>query len=207
MCFSPLGAGGGGSPGGSPKGLVHNLLMQFFTLTSAGVKIRDNYGPQRTEGCFMEFEVGIHDGAYKGRLHSHIPFIGCKTLTIRQKTKNDIHGYFRARVEHLFVLLWSRRVVHDTWLGPMSTFAVFAMCTCAFPEVGGFQGGHGKVELLVGAVHALCRNTPIEQKFTGPAEGSFFLSRGTEICKDRARLLHQVLQSDTFKCIEVLRFV
>ena len=30
MCFSPyLGIGMGG---GSPKGLVHNLLVQFFTL-------------------------------------------------------------------------------------------------------------------------------------------------------------------------------
>ena len=26
--------GGGGGGGGSPKGLVHNLLMQFFTLAA-----------------------------------------------------------------------------------------------------------------------------------------------------------------------------
>ena len=35
----------------------------------------------------MEFEVGIHDGAHKGRLYSHVPFIGRKTLTVQQKTK------------------------------------------------------------------------------------------------------------------------
>ena len=36
MCFSPyLGIGCGGGVGGSPKGLVQNLLMQFFTLGSA----------------------------------------------------------------------------------------------------------------------------------------------------------------------------
>jgi hypothetical protein len=29
--------------------------------------------------------------------------------------------------------------------------------------VGGFQGGHGKVELLFGAVRVLCRNTPLVQ--------------------------------------------
>ena len=29
----------------------------------------------------MEFGLGIYDGAYQGRLHSHVPFIGCKTLT------------------------------------------------------------------------------------------------------------------------------
>ena len=39
---------------------------------------------------------------------------------------------------------------------PMGIFAVFAMCMCASPEVGGFFGGHGKVELLFSAVPALC---------------------------------------------------
>ena len=33
MCFSPyLGIGRAGGGGGAPKGLVHKLLMQFFTL-------------------------------------------------------------------------------------------------------------------------------------------------------------------------------
>ena len=44
--------------------------------------------------------------------------------------------------------------------GPMRIFAVFTICMCTFPEVGGCQGGHGKVELLFGAAPALCRNTP-----------------------------------------------
>ena len=46
----------------------------------------------------MEFEVDIHDGAYKGGLHSHVPFIGHNTLTVRQKAYNDIHGYCRGSV-------------------------------------------------------------------------------------------------------------
>ena len=62
--------------------------------TSADVKIWDKYGPQHTKGCFMEFEVGVHDGAYKGRLHSHVPFVGRKTLTMWQKTYMDVHGYY-----------------------------------------------------------------------------------------------------------------
>ena len=41
-----------------------------------------------------------------------------------------------------------------------AVFVVFAMWTRASPEVGGFRGGHGKVELLFGAVRALCKNTP-----------------------------------------------
>ena len=38
MCFSPylgIGRAAGGGGGGAPKGLVHNLLMQFFTLGSS----------------------------------------------------------------------------------------------------------------------------------------------------------------------------
>ena len=46
--------------------------------TSADVKAWDKYGPQRTKGYCMEFEVGIHDGAYKGRLHSHVPFMATR---------------------------------------------------------------------------------------------------------------------------------
>ena len=35
MCFSPyLGIGRAGG-GGSPKGMLHNLFMQFFTLGSS----------------------------------------------------------------------------------------------------------------------------------------------------------------------------
>ena len=37
----------------------------------------DRYGPSRTRGDFFDFEVGGHDGAYKGRIHV-VPFIGRK---------------------------------------------------------------------------------------------------------------------------------
>ena len=47
-CFSPyLGisrTGGGG--GGSPKGLIHNLLMQFFTPCSSTIEV--------FETCFFD---------------------------------------------------------------------------------------------------------------------------------------------------------
>ena len=46
-CFSPyLGIGRTGGGGGSPKGLVHNLLMQFFTPGSSKIEV---------------FETGFYD--------------------------------------------------------------------------------------------------------------------------------------------------
>ena len=42
MCFSPyLGIGYKGR--GSPKGLVHILLMQFFTLGSSKIEVFETY--------------------------------------------------------------------------------------------------------------------------------------------------------------------
>ena len=100
--------------------------------------------------------MGIHDGAYNGRLHFRVPFIGHKTLSVWQKTHNDIHGYCRARVEYLFACLWSWRVVRNIWLGFREDFCCLCHMHGCFPEVGGFQGGHGEIELLFGAVPVLC---------------------------------------------------
>ena len=36
-------AGGGGGGGVSPKGLVHNLLLQFFTLGSSKIEVFETY--------------------------------------------------------------------------------------------------------------------------------------------------------------------
>ena len=50
MCFSlywGIGCGGGG--GGAPKGLVHNLLMQFFTLGSSKIEV--------FETCFYDVVI------------------------------------------------------------------------------------------------------------------------------------------------------
>ena len=68
--------------------------------TSADVLIWDGYGPSRTRGDFFDFEVGGHDGAYKGRIHVIVPFIGRKngTLTARQQCYNDVHGWYGAAV-------------------------------------------------------------------------------------------------------------
>ena len=48
-CFSPylgIRLGGRGGGGGAPRGLVHNLLMQFFTLGSSNIEV--------FETCFFD---------------------------------------------------------------------------------------------------------------------------------------------------------
>ena len=41
-CFSPY-LGIGRTGGGPPKGLVHNLLMQFVTLGSSKIEVYETY--------------------------------------------------------------------------------------------------------------------------------------------------------------------
>ena len=52
---------------------------------SADVMIWDQCGPSRTRGHFFDIEIGAHDGAYKGRLHTALPYIGRKTLSDDQQ--------------------------------------------------------------------------------------------------------------------------
>ena len=42
--------------------------------------IWDQHGPSRTHGQFFNFEVGAHDGAYKGRLHIVVLILGGQLL-------------------------------------------------------------------------------------------------------------------------------
>ena len=64
-------------------------------------------------------KVGSHDGAYNGRTHVIVPFIGRKngTLTTRQQCYNDVHGWYRAHFEQLFARLWHWGLVGNIWRG------------------------------------------------------------------------------------------
>ena len=84
---------------------------------SADVLIWDREGPDVRKGHFFPYECGCHDGAYKGRVHNHCPFIGRKHLTQRQQEYNDVHGNYRARSEHIFARLWTFKIVRDIWTG------------------------------------------------------------------------------------------
>ena len=87
--------------------------------TPADVLIWDGYGPSRTRGDFFDFEVGGHDGAYKGRVHVILPFIGRKTgiLTAWQQSYNDVHEWYRACIEPLFGQLWHWGLFRNIWRG------------------------------------------------------------------------------------------
>ena len=54
-----------------------------------------------------------------GRIHVIVPFIGRKngTLTARQSAYNDVHGWYRARIEQLFARLWHWGLVRNIWRG------------------------------------------------------------------------------------------
>ena len=65
----------------------------------------------------MDYEMGSMDGAYKGRLHVALLFIGRKSLTDGQKEYNNVHGSCRARIEHLFARMWHWGIVRDIWRG------------------------------------------------------------------------------------------
>ena len=73
----------------------------------------------------MDYEIGSMDGAYKGRLHVAWPFIGRKTLTERQKEYNDVHGFYRAHIEHLFARMWHWGIVRNIWRGSDALFMAF----------------------------------------------------------------------------------
>ena len=55
--------------------LVWTLKLGLRTPTLRCGKLS---GPSRTRGGFFDFEVGGHDGAYKGRVHVIVPFVGQK---------------------------------------------------------------------------------------------------------------------------------
>ena len=88
--------------------------------------------------------MSIHDGTCKERLLSRIPFIGRKTLTVWQKTYDDIRGYYGAWREHLFARLWYWRVVRDIWLGSHEDFCCFCHVHVYFPR-GGWSLGETEV--------------------------------------------------------------
>ena len=100
-------------------------------------------------GDFFDFEVGGHDGAYKGRIHVIVPFIGRKngTLTARQKCHNDVHVWYRARIEQLFARLWHWGLVRNIWRGgPNELHFFFSRVAVLPPE---FTELHQSIRILL----------------------------------------------------------
>ena len=53
-------------------------MCDLMLGTSPDVMIWDQREASRTHGQFFDFEIGEHDGAYKGCLHTAVPYIGRK---------------------------------------------------------------------------------------------------------------------------------
>ena len=54
----------------------HALVWPFeLGLRTPTLRSGHLSGPSRTRGGFFDFEVGDHDGAYKGRVHVIVPFV------------------------------------------------------------------------------------------------------------------------------------
>ena len=99
------------------EGCFRRCGTQVLSLVKGHWKSRDHEHQQ--QGVFFDFEVGGHDGAYKGRSHVIVPFIGGKndTLSARQQSYNDVHGWYPARIEQLFAHLWHWGLIRNIWLG------------------------------------------------------------------------------------------
>ena len=52
-------------------------------------------------------------------MHVIVPFIGqtIDTLSARQQSYNDVHGWYRARIEQLFAHLWHWGLIRNIWVG------------------------------------------------------------------------------------------
>ena len=85
--------------------------------TSPDVIIWDRLGPSLAKEQCMLCECGCHDGAYKGCVHFCCPFIGRKYLSNQQDEYDKVHGFYRARSEHIFTRPWSYKVLRDIWMG------------------------------------------------------------------------------------------
>ena len=68
-------------------------ICDLMAGTTADVMIWDARGPSRCHGRFFDFEMGAHDGAYKGRIHTVVPYVGCKKLCDDQKGIMDQEEY------------------------------------------------------------------------------------------------------------------
>ena len=75
--------------------------------TSADVLIWDREGPKRVASRMVNTRGAV---TWYGPL-------SVERLTERQKEYNDVHGFYRARIEHLFARMWHWGIVRNIWRG------------------------------------------------------------------------------------------
>ena len=109
--------------------------------TSADVLIWDGYGPSHTRGGFFHFEVGGHDGAYKGRIHVIVPFIGRKNGTLIAPANNLTMTCTRQKGHALSCRLLGCGI--GVWL---RTSGVAAPMSCTSQSLGALSHGARTVQ-------------------------------------------------------------
>ena len=108
------------------------VLVVMAPGTSADVLIWDGYGPSRTYGDFFDFEVGGHDGAFKGRIMSL-----CHSLEERMELSrpgNSCTMMCMDGIGHaLSICLDSCGI--GVWLGTFGVAAPVRVCFVAFHAI------------------------------------------------------------------------
>ena len=77
--------------------------------------LRNRWGPK----SFVGDEVALADGAYSGNLRLVAPYRKPKGrhLPPRKERYNQLHSFFRARVEYIFTRTWPYGIMQQVWRG------------------------------------------------------------------------------------------
>ena len=96
--------------------------------------IWDGYWPSCTHGDFLEFQIGAHNGAYKGRMHRVVQFIGKNsgTLIARQR-RTWVQGWYSVQGEATAAVISQRQVGGCKYFFFASFLHFFCTCTALCP--------------------------------------------------------------------------
>ena len=78
-----------------------------------------------------------------------LPFVKRKNSSDRQQSYNDVHGWYRARIEQLFCHLWHWVLVRNIWHGSAK------VCACYCISHSFASGGKYCASLMVHGI--MCR--------------------------------------------------
>ena len=72
--------------------------------------------------------------------HALLPYIGRNKLSDDQQEYNDVQGFYRARVGHLFALFCHWKIIRNRWMGSARDLHSMSVFCCTLRQ--GIQEGH-----------------------------------------------------------------